>query len=251
MSKTAPIVLVHGLYGSQSDPKILEAFGDYTVFAPDMLGYGEHRDHPTSDLKLSDQADHVAAFIDSLAREPVHLVGHSVGGAIAVLVAVQYQEKLCSLTTVEGNFTLKDAFWSKALSLKDDAEVEGILQSYRDDPRGWFESAGVASSLWSEKLAKDWLENQPASTIKAQASAVVEATEAESYLRDLKALMETEFPVNLIAGARASANWNTPNWANQLCAMRINIRDVGHLMMAENPNTYAEAVIACVENCGR
>lgn len=251
MKNTASIVLVHGLFGSQNDPRILEAFGKNAVFAPDMLGYGEYRHHDMLNLKLSDQADHVANFIDNLNRGPVHLVGHSVGGAIATLVALRNREKLLSLTSVEGNFTLKDAFWSKELSLKTDDEVVQIIQSYADNPRGWFENAGVAPSTWSDQLAQSWLDNQPATTIKAQAAAVVAATEDASYLDGLKELMLSGFPVNLIAGERASTGWDTPLWANQYCHMRANIRGVGHLMMAENPVSYAAAVMACVEHSER
>ena len=58
----------------------------------------------------------MAAFIAENKLGKVHIVGHSVGGAIASLVALHHQELLASLTTVEGNFTLKDAFWSEELS---------------------------------------------------------------------------------------------------------------------------------------
>ncbi|WP_428942794.1 alpha/beta fold hydrolase [Xanthomonas oryzae] len=43
----------------------------------------------------------------------VHLVGHSVGGAVSALVCSLYPELVASFTSVEGNFTLKDAFWSR------------------------------------------------------------------------------------------------------------------------------------------
>ena len=38
-----PILLIHGLFGSLSDPVILGAFGATQVFAPDLLGYGAFR----------------------------------------------------------------------------------------------------------------------------------------------------------------------------------------------------------------
>lgn len=248
MNEIAPIVLVHGLFGNQSDPTILKAFDGYEVHAPDMLGYGAYRDYPTDTLTLLDQANHVAAFIVENQLEKVHLVGHSVGGAIAVLTALHHRELLLSLTTVEGNFTLKDAFWSETLSKKSDAEVSEIIKDYIDDPAQWFENAGVERSEWSTRLAHDWLMNQPSSTIKAQARAVVEATRQSSYLSGLEEIMRSSFPINLIAGQRASEGWDTPNWANQHCNMRVNIKDVGHLMMAENPRSYANAVLACAKH---
>ena len=83
----------------------------------------------------------------------------------------------------------------------------------------------------------------------AQAAAVVEATEDASYLDGIKALMRSGFAVNLVAGARSSQGWDTPLWANQHCTMRVNIPDVGHLMMAESPGAYARAILACVRHC--
>ena len=246
MKSSSSIVLVHGLFGSQNDPKILEAFKGHQVLSPDMLGYGRYRDHPTEKLTLMDQANHVAAFLTENRLDKVHLVGHSVGGAIAALVALHHQKMLASLTTVEGNLTLKDAFWSEELSKKSDAEVAEIIAGYLQNPAKWFENSGVPSSDWSDKLAFNWLENQPPSTIKAQAAAVVAATREPSYLDGIKDLMKSGFPVNLVAGERASEGWDTPAWANQYCNMRINIKNVGHLMMAENPVSYARAVLACV-----
>jgi len=35
---TAPILLIHGLFGSLSDPALLSCFGSTSVLAPDLLG---------------------------------------------------------------------------------------------------------------------------------------------------------------------------------------------------------------------
>ncbi|WP_227744214.1 alpha/beta fold hydrolase [Yersinia kristensenii] len=56
--------------------------------------------------------------------EPVHVIGHSVGGAVAVLFARRYPEMTRSLTSVEGNFTLSDAFWSDP-----DSKSDGLISS--------------------------------------------------------------------------------------------------------------------------
>lgn len=42
---------------------------------------------------------------------PVDGVGHSVGGAIAMLCAHTYPDHVRRIVNVEGNFTLADAFW--------------------------------------------------------------------------------------------------------------------------------------------
>ncbi|NLR99066.1 alpha/beta hydrolase [Rhizobium sp. P38BS-XIX] len=241
-----PIVLVHGLFGSLSDPRILAAFGDADVHAPDLIGYGRHRDANTSSLSLLDQARHVAEFISGLGLGKVHLVGHSIGGAVSVLVARHFPELIESLTSVEGNFTLKDAFWSGQIAIKPIEEVASIIAGYAADPDAWIAGAGVEINEWTSSLARSWLANQPPSTIRAQARAVVAATGEEAYLEAVRTILKSDRPLYLIAGRRSAEGWDVPGWANALCTARINIADTGHLMMAENPDAFASAVRTCL-----
>ncbi|MGX5851541.1 alpha/beta fold hydrolase [Mesorhizobium sp. PL10] len=246
-----PIVLVHGLFGHQKDPRILKSFGDRPVFAPDLLGYGEFREAAVDGLTLFDQARHVMRFVQNKALGEVHLVGHSVGGVVAALCAIEWSHRIASLTSVEGNFTIKDAFWSRSISDKSNEEVRRIFDGYRSDSVAWFAGMGVPSSPWSDQLSISWLDNQSAEAVRAQATAVVKATLQREYLPALERVFHSSLPVNLIAGERSSADWDTPMWANQCCATRINIPRVGHLMMAEDPEGYARAIIACVEHAQR
>jgi len=244
------IVMVHGLFGHLQVAEVHAELRHFEVYAPDLIGYGAHRNADTGTLTLEDQADHVIAYIEKLDAERVHLLGHSVGGAVAMLVAHRRPELLASLTSVEGNFTLKDAFWSGQIAQKDGAEVEAIIDGFRRDPSAWMGGAVEEQSELTDRLAREWLGNQPASTIKAQAGAVVKATGPECYLRDVQAVMESNIPVHLISGVRSAAGWDAPVWANNLCASRFNIPNTGHLMMAENPKAFAAAVMAGISYDG-
>lgn len=242
----APIVLVHGLIGSLADTKILAAFGDAEVHAPDLIGYGQYRDSNVENLTLNDQANHVAAYVRRLGEKKVHLVGHSVGGAVSALVCALYPELVASFTSVEGNFTLNDAFWSGQIARKPEPEVASIINGYKADPDAWIGAAGVPITSWTSVLARHWLSNQPASTIRAQAKAVVAATGRDEYLAGIRSLVASPMPVYLMAGARSAEGWDVPDWANTACTMRINIPNTGHLMMAEDPALFARSVLACL-----
>jgi pimeloyl-ACP methyl ester carboxylesterase len=246
MEANAPIVIIHGLFGNQSAPRILQAFGDVDIHAPDLIGYGRNRDLKPDGWSLLEQAEHMASFVRGLNSGPVHLVGHSVGGAVGALVAFRMPDLVASYTSVEGNFTLEDAFWSGEISQKPQSEVDRIYASYEADPDAWMSGAVNDMTPFASEVAHDWLANQSARTVKHQATAVVQATKDRKYLVNMRALMKSHTPVCLIAGALSAEGWNTPRWANALCDKRINIRGVGHLMMVESPQTYADAVLDCV-----
>ncbi|UXS00690.1 alpha/beta fold hydrolase [Agrobacterium tumefaciens] len=245
-SLSEPVVLIHGLFGNLNDPEILAPFDGIDVHTPDLIGYGRYRDEPIENLTLRDQADHVAGHIRNIGRPKVHLVGHSVGGAVSALVCQHYPDMIASFTSVEGNFTLKDAFWSGQIAQKPDAEAAEIIREYEADPAQWIAKAGVPVNDWTLSLAKGWLANQPATTIKAQARAVVAATGHDDYLSGLRATMESGLPVYLVAGARSASGWDVADWANDLCRMRVNIPRTGHLMMAENPALFASTILNCL-----
>jgi pimeloyl-ACP methyl ester carboxylesterase len=241
-----PILVVHGLFGSQSAPEIRMAFGDADIHAPDLIGYGGNDAHSGDAWRLEDQAEHVAAFIRRLNLGPVHLVGHSVGGAVAALTAIRHPALIASYTSVEGNFTLKDAFWSRSIAQKDFAEVEDIIAGYRADPDGWMSRSVAVMTPLASRIAREWLANQPAATIWMQARAVVDVTARADYIEAIHTLMASDLPVYLIAGARSADGWDVPHWGNAMCDMRINITGTGHLMMVEEPDAYARAVLTCV-----
>ena len=240
--ETPRIVMVHGLFGHLRFEALKTAFDDYEINSPDLIGYGVHKKEDTSNLTLQDQADHVIQTIEQLSNEPVHIVGHSVGGAVAVLVAFKRPELLVSLTSVEGNFTIADAFWSQEISKKSDDEVEETINDYRRDPFSWIAGAIAKPSPLAERLAVDWLYNQPASTIKAQARAVVAATNDKFYLESVRSIIEIGLPVHLVAGQRSSSDWAVPEWINSRCTTRLNLPDTGHLMMVEKPKMFANAL---------
>lgn len=240
------LVMVHGLFGHLDVPEVRSALAPAQVFVPDLIGYGRYRDLDTSDLSLEDQANHVIDYIERHHDVGVNLLGHSVGGAVCALVAIARPDMVDSYISVEGNFTLNDAFWSSQIAKKTDEEVAEIVEGYRADPDAWMAGAIEKQTELTSRVAIEWLDHQPASTIKAQARAVVVATSQESYLLKLRQLLASDMPTHLIAGDRSAGGWDTPDWADQLCNTRTNISKAGHLMMIEAPEKFADAVLRSI-----
>lgn len=239
----APVLLIHGLFGSLSDPAFLSCFGSTPVLAPDLIGYGAMRGVTLPNWTLEDQADHVAAFVRERTQEPVHVVGHSIGGAVAVLLVHRHPELALSLTSVEGNFTLGDAFWSRKISAQELPEIEAEVAGFRADIAAWVSRSGVAPTSFALQVASAWLDNQPVTTLRTQARAVVAATGVPAYLDAVRGILDGGVPLHLVAGSRARSGWNVPDWIATRAASNVDIPNTGHLMMLEAPQAFADAIL--------
>ncbi|MDA0562987.1 alpha/beta hydrolase [Streptomonospora sp. S1-112] len=94
-------VYVHGLGGSSTDwTDLMGALcRDCAGEALDLPGFGHSPPPPDGDYTLDSHARTVAALI-SAGDGPVHLVGNSLGGAVAVRVAAQRPALVRSLTLI-------------------------------------------------------------------------------------------------------------------------------------------------------
>jgi pimeloyl-ACP methyl ester carboxylesterase len=95
-SPDAPtLVMIHGFTGGKENwyPLARQLRGRYRLLIPDLPGWGQSERKPDADYGFVAQAARVAAFIEAVARRPdgeVALLGHSMGGGIATLVAADH-----------------------------------------------------------------------------------------------------------------------------------------------------------------
>jgi len=98
-----PIVIVHGLGGQMGNftYALLERLTDeFRVLLMDRPGSGYSRRAPGATGRLTEQASIVAEFIRKLGLERPLLVGHSLGGAIALGVALDHPEAVKGLALI-------------------------------------------------------------------------------------------------------------------------------------------------------
>ena len=75
-----------------SGPLLDDLARDHTVLAPDLLGHGGS-DKPRGDYSVAAYANGVRDLLGVLDIERVTLVGHSLGGGVAMQFAYQYPER--------------------------------------------------------------------------------------------------------------------------------------------------------------
>lgn len=96
-----PVVLIHGFGGDLNNWMFVQpALAERTrTIALDLPGHGGS----TKDVARGDSAElaaALAAVLDALSLETAHLVGHSLGGAVALDLAGRSRERVASLTLI-------------------------------------------------------------------------------------------------------------------------------------------------------
>ena len=98
-----PVILAHCSGGSRRQWRALadRLAGHYRVLAPDLYGYGETDPWPDNrPFSVADDCAVINALIDEVGQ-PVHLVGHSYGGALCLDVALRRHGRIKSLALYE------------------------------------------------------------------------------------------------------------------------------------------------------
>jgi len=96
-----PLVLLHGLFGSGDNwfgvaPKLAEKF---YVFAPDLRNHGHSPHHAEMDYPL--MAADVEKFFAAQKIESAHVIGHSMGGKVAMQFALDFPARVKKLVVVD------------------------------------------------------------------------------------------------------------------------------------------------------
>jgi pimeloyl-ACP methyl ester carboxylesterase len=95
------LVLLHGIAGSSATwedvfPRLSES---HTVIAPDLLGHGDSS-KPEGDYSLGAYANAIRDLLEALGHQRGTIVGHSLGGGVALQFAYQFPERCERLALV-------------------------------------------------------------------------------------------------------------------------------------------------------
>ncbi|HEX6391471.1 MAG TPA: alpha/beta fold hydrolase [Solirubrobacteraceae bacterium] len=96
-----PVVLVHGMINSSRHWEAVAArlAPHYTVIAPDLIGHGDSAT-PRGDYSLGAHATVIRDLLAALGIERASIVGHSLGGGIAMVFFWQFPQRIERLALV-------------------------------------------------------------------------------------------------------------------------------------------------------
>lgn len=167
-----PLVILHGLLGSSRNWQTVgrDLAAKFHVFALDLRNHGDspHADDMTYEAMVAD----MIAWLDAQQLGRVKLMGHSLGGKVAMLLACRHPERVERLFVVD--IAPKDYFWAAHRAefaamneldlahLQSRAEAELRFEARVSD---WAMRKFLATNL--ERAAEDgwrWIVNLPALT---------------------------------------------------------------------------------------
>jgi pimeloyl-ACP methyl ester carboxylesterase len=102
---SAPLLLL--IHGGRDHARAWDAVAadlrrDYHVVAPDLRGHGDSQWAIGSSYAMVDYVLDVAQLLAALAERPVTIIGHSLGGSIALQYAGVYPDRVRRLVAIEG-----------------------------------------------------------------------------------------------------------------------------------------------------
>lgn len=98
--KGAPVLFLHGSGGHPGWPPFLQRLAaTHEVIVPEHPGFGASDEAPQL-RSVADMAFYYLDFMETLGREKLHIIGHSLGGWIAAEVAIRDCSRFSSLTLI-------------------------------------------------------------------------------------------------------------------------------------------------------
>ena len=129
------LILLHGLGSSTRDWQFqLDDFArNYRVVMLDLRGYGQ-TDHPPGPFSIQQMSEDVIALVDHLEISSFYLLGYSMGGAVALQLAVDNANRVDRLIVVNSQPDFIPKKWRQKLEYRMRKMVVGALGVQRLAP---------------------------------------------------------------------------------------------------------------------
>jgi pimeloyl-ACP methyl ester carboxylesterase len=247
------LLLIHGMAGSSQTWRAImpQLAKKYRVIAPDLLGHGESS-KPRTDYSLGAFAVGLRDLLDELEVDSATIVGHSLGGGIAMQFLYQHPDYCRRLILISSGGLGPDVGWILRLLAAPGAEL--VMPVIAPTPvlragnsvRGWLSSLGLRSprgaeiwnaySSFSDRQTRDAFLRTLRSVVDYRGQSV-SALNRLNLREDLPTLAIWGEQDNIIPVDHAySALEARPD-----CRLEV-LPDVGHFAQVEAPTEVADLI---------
>lgn len=234
-----PLLFLHGVQGLPGWTEALSRLAErFTVIAPDHPGFGRS-DAPDWIDDVDDLAYFYLDLLRRLADGRVHIVGHSLGGWIAMAIAIRSTAQIQSLTLID----------SAGISVPGAKRGDMFIGSPQETGRLLFAGEEAASRWAVAWQASDELKE---TYDKNRAAAAKYTWQPRLYdPRLARWLHRIDVPVHIVWG---EADWLIPSAHGAALKQLIGqggatltmLPGAGHLCDIEMPGPLAEAVVSFI-----
>jgi len=232
------VVLVHG-FGGDLDNWLfnIDALAGKTrVYALDLPGHGQST-KTLGEPSLATLSNALTGFMDAVGIDSAHLVGHSMGGAVALQTALDAAERVKSLTLISSaalGAEINGAYIDGFVAAANRRDLKPVIEQLFDDP-----------TLVSRQLLDDLLKYKRLDGVREALSSLASALFANGRQTSVLAghLAGMQQPALVIWGANDRVI--PSSHATALGNARVEvIEGAGHMVQMEKANRINEMILA-------
>jgi pyruvate dehydrogenase E2 component (dihydrolipoamide acetyltransferase) len=232
------VVLVHG-FGGDLDNWLfnIDALAGKTrVYALDLPGHGQST-KTLGEPSLATLSNALTGFMDAVGIDSAHLVGHSMGGAVALQTALDAAERVKSLTLISSaalGAEINGAYIDGFVAAANRRGLKPVIEQLFDDP-----------TLVSRQLLDDLLKYKRLDGVREALSSLASALFANGRQTSVLAghLAGMQQPALVIWGANDRVI--PSSHATALGNARVEvIEGAGHMVQMEKANRINEMILA-------
>ncbi|MFB6271368.1 MAG: 2-succinyl-6-hydroxy-2,4-cyclohexadiene-1-carboxylate synthase [Salinibacter sp.] len=244
-STDAPVLcFLHGFMGASADwaPIAESLSGEYHCLTVDLPGHGESLDQPEEMYSVAGAADAVADVLDAEAVSACPLIGYSMGGRVALSLALRHPDRVDRLvleSASPGLRTAADRAERRTVDAQRASRIEEDLEAFLAD---WYRQplfASLARHDLVDEMVRRRSENDPQELARALRG-LSPGRQASFWER----LGELACPTFVLTGALDDkyAAITNETAARIDSARRAVVPETGHNVHAERPSAFLKTL---------
>lgn len=239
----------------------------YRIVVPDQVGFGKSTKPSHYQFSFQQLAQNTKALLDTLHIGEIYLLGHSMGGMLAVRFSLMYPESVAKLILenpigledwkVVAPYTPIDQLYKKELGVNFNSVKQYQLASYYDGKwrpeydewvyllTGWVTDKDYPVVAWNNALTSDMIFTQP---VYYELSHITSPTLLIIGTRDRTAIGKQNVPEDVRATMGQYQQLGKATREKIPNAQLVELDDVGHLPHIEAFDRFIQPLLRFLEN---